>query len=109
MQPTVSICGVVAVLTSVCLATGQDNDEAKKDLDKIQGSWRVVSSQVADEKALPDEVMKRKVTVKGNLLIYEYGNEQKEKREGTINVNAKTKAFDWTLALPGEPTMLAIY
>jgi len=31
--------------------TVQENGDAKKDLDRMQGSWRVVSSQVADEKA----------------------------------------------------------
>ncbi len=88
----------------------KDKEEARTDLDKLQGTWRVVSSQVGDEKALEDEFKKRKVTVKGSTLIYEYGNEQKEKREGTIKVDAKTKAFDWTWISPEPgPTMLAIY
>ena len=85
-------------------------DAAKQDIDLLQGRWRVVSSQVGDEIALQDEFKKRKVTVKGNLLIYEYGNEQKEKKEGTIKLDPKTKSFDWTLTYPeAVGTMLAIY
>jgi len=85
-------------------------DAAKQDIDQLQGHWRVASSQVGDEIALQDEFKKRKVTVKGNLLIYEHGNEQKEKKEGTIKLDPKTKAFDWTLTYPeAAGTMLAIY
>jgi uncharacterized protein (TIGR03067 family) len=91
-------------------AFGPDTDETKKELTKLQGVWRVVSSQVGDEKAPPDEVKRRKVTIKGNVLNYEYGNEQNDKREGTIKVDPKTKAFDWTWVSPEPaPTMLGIY
>jgi len=88
----------------------QGQNSVEKDMEKLQGSWRVVSSQVGDEKAAEDEVKKRKVTVKGDLLIYEYGNEQKEKREGAIRLDPKTKAFDWTWTVPQNgTTMLGIY
>jgi uncharacterized protein (TIGR03067 family) len=79
-------------------------------LQKLQGSWGVVSSQVGEEKAPGDEVKRRKVTITGNKLIYDYGNEQKEKQEGTIKLDPKTKAFDWTWTFPENgATMLGIY
>ena len=57
-------CAIVfASLTMVCVATGQGKDEAKTDLDRMQGSWRVVSSQMADVKATENEVKKMKVIV----------------------------------------------
>jgi RNA polymerase sigma factor (sigma-70 family) len=88
----------------------RDHDAAKSDLEKLQGSWRVVSSQVGEEKVSEDEVARRKVTIKGDKLIYDYGNEQKEKQEGTIKTDPKTKAFDWTWAFPEKgATMLGIY
>jgi uncharacterized protein (TIGR03067 family) len=88
----------------------RDQDAARRDLEKLQGTWRVVSSQVVDEKAAEDEVKKRKVTVKGNILTYEYGNEKKETQEGTITLDPKTKAFDWAWTLPQKgATMLGIY
>jgi uncharacterized protein (TIGR03067 family) len=83
-------------------------DAARHDIDRLQGTWRIVSSQVADEKAAADEVARRKVTVKGDRLIYEHGNEQNEKKVGTIKLDPKTKAMDWILTSHGA-TMLAIY
>jgi len=108
MKPLTSVCGVFAALTIVCMAAGQDKDEAKQDLDNMQGGWRIVSWQMAEEKATGDEVKKMKVTVNGDMLTYEPGNEQKEKRTGTIRLDPKTKAFDWTLT-DLEANMLAIY
>jgi RNA polymerase sigma-70 factor (ECF subfamily) len=89
----------------------QLEDLAKKDVEKLQGTWRVVSSQVGDEKAPEDEVARRKVKVEGDKLIYDYGNERKEKQEGTIKLDPKTKALDWTWTVEGKPvaTMLGIY
>ena len=108
MKLPMSVCGIVAALTIVCGAVGEDKDAGAKDLDKLQGTWRIVSSQVADEKAAEDEVARRRVTVKGDLLIYEYGNEQKEQRAGTIRLDPKTKSFDWVFTELGA-TMLGIY
>jgi uncharacterized protein (TIGR03067 family) len=102
------MCGVAAALTIVSVAAGQDKDEAQKDIEKLQGHWRVVSSQVADEKALEEEFKKRRITFAGDKLTYEHGNEQKEQMEGTIKLDPKTKAFDWNLTAL-ETTMLAIY
>lgn len=103
-------CGVVAVLATVGMAPGQDKDEASQDLDEMQGSWHVVVSQVADEKAAVDEIARQKVTVKGDLLIYEHDNEQQESKQGRIKLDPKTKALDWTLTFPeAGATMLAIY
>jgi len=109
MKMLTNVGSVLIALTVVCMAMGQDKDEAKKDLDNLQGSWRVVSSQMAEVKATEDEVKKMKVTVKGDTLIYETGIARKKgEGEGTIKVDPKTKAFDWTLTDLGS-NMLAIY
>ncbi|MFL5241246.1 MAG: TIGR03067 domain-containing protein [Gemmataceae bacterium] len=78
-------------------------------LQELQGTWRIVSSQVGDEKASEDEVRRRKVTVKDNVFTYDFGNERKEKRQGTIKLDTKTKPLDWTVTLPEAATALAIY
>jgi hypothetical protein len=44
MKLLTSVCGVVAALTIVCMAAGQDKDEAKKDLDNT-GLWRAVPQE----------------------------------------------------------------
>ena len=111
MKDAASLCSLFAALTFMSPAMGQvqDNDVSTKELQKLQGTWRVVSSQVGDEKAAEDEVMKKIITVKGDKLIYEYGNDRKEKREGTIRIDPKTKAFDWIIDIEGGGTMQAIY
>jgi uncharacterized protein (TIGR03067 family) len=110
MTPLPGACGILGALTLVCLAAGQDTDEAKKELGKMQGTWQVVSSQVGDEKASAAEVKKRKVTVKGNVLAYDPGSGPRDRREGTIRLDPKAKTLDWTLTAPEVgPTMLALY
>lgn len=87
-----------------------EEDELQSDLKQMQGTWRVVHSQDGDEIAAADEVARRRVTISGNKLLYEYGNPQKESREGTIKLDPETKHFDWMWEIPPEAaTMLAIY
>jgi len=109
MKSMIGVCGVVTALTVLGFASGQDTDETKKELERLQGTWRVVSSQVGDEKASEDEIKKRKITVKGNTLIYQPSSGPKDKREGTIKLDPRTKAFDLNVTFPEAGTMLAIY
>jgi uncharacterized protein (TIGR03067 family) len=88
---------------------GANAAQAKKDIEALQGTWRVISSQVGDEKASADEVAKRKVTVKGNVLTYDYGNGKDRPREGTLKLDPKTKSLDWIVTFPESGRMLAIY
>jgi uncharacterized protein (TIGR03067 family) len=48
--------------------------------------------------------------VTGDKLVYDYGNDSKERMEGTVRLDAGAKALDWTLTapMPGT-TMLALY
>src|SRR5436190_4518413 len=80
----------------------------RSDLERMQGVWRVVVSLVGDELAEPDEMARRRVRITGDKLVYEYGNERQEKREGTIKLDPATQAFDWTVPL-GNVTALATY
>jgi len=112
MKRLSSVCGVLASLIFVCLAAGrdQDQDAARKELDRMQGTWRVVSSQVGDEKAADEEVKKRNVTIKANKLTYDYGNGKDRPLEGTIKLDPKAKYLDWTVTAPeAGRTALAIY
>ena len=77
MRRLVSVFSIVGILSIAWAAAGQDKDADSKNLDKLQGKWRLVSSQVADEKAAEDEVARRRVTVTGDLLIYEYATNKR--------------------------------
>jgi uncharacterized protein (TIGR03067 family) len=110
MRSLTGMCAGLVALTLVCFAAGQEADGAKKELKKLQGTWRVISSQVGDEKAAADEVKRRKITIKGDVLTYDYGNERKEKQDGTIRLDPRTGAFDWVWTSPKTgATMLGIY
>ncbi len=74
----------------------------------MQGTWRVKVSQVGDEQADPAEMARRRVIIKDDKLIYEFGNPQHEKREGTIKLDPATHAFDLFVPLENS-TVLAIY
>ena len=86
----------------------QGTNEAKSDLDRVQGTWRVVSSQVGDEKAAEDEIKRRKITVKGNVMTYDYGTGD-PKQVGTIKLDPKTKYLDWKITSPEAGITLALY
>jgi len=110
MKRLSSLGGVLAALVLVCLAAGQDPDKdaVRKELDKVQGTWRIVSSQVGHEKPKTEEVKSFKITVKGNVMTYDYGTGDR-KRVGTLKLDPKTKYLDWTVTSPEVGTMLAIY
>ena len=112
MKLLTSRYAVIAPLAFVCMGAGQEKNKTNRDLARLQGTWRVVSSQVRDYKVPEQEVAKRKLTVTGNFLIYDYGNEWQEKQKGTIRLDPKTKELDWTWAWTWPEygaTVLGIY
>jgi uncharacterized protein (TIGR03067 family) len=112
-KPSQFFCGLVilyvfslsAGLAGPIKALGK-TAPGQTDLEKMQGSWRFVSSQVADEKSDEEEVKRRVIIIEKDKLIYEYGNPQKEKREYKLNIDPKTQAMDWTF---DGATMQGIY
>jgi uncharacterized protein (TIGR03067 family) len=96
MKVLASVYGVVAALTIVCGAVGQEPGKTDdKDMESLQGTWRAVKvpgSPGSDERA-------KNITfvVKGNKMTMKDANpDQKSEKEGTITLDPKTKAFDWT-------------
>ena len=96
MKPLASVCGVVAALTIVCVTAGQEEGKFdNKDMESLQGTWRAVKgpgSPGSDERA-------KNITfvVKGSKMTMTDANpDQKSTKEGTVTVDPKTKAFDWT-------------
>jgi uncharacterized protein (TIGR03067 family) len=98
MKVLLSVCGVLAVLTIVCMAAGQDTspeNTAQQDMEGLQGTWRGVKgpgSPGSDERA-------KNITfvVKFDKMTMTDANpDQKSTKEGTLKLDPKTKAFDWT-------------
>jgi uncharacterized protein (TIGR03067 family) len=93
------------------IAADSPRGDAKKDLDRIQGSW-VAASGESKGNAIPDEQVKgTKFVLKGDKYSYTVGDTYQE--EGTLKVDPtkKPKTIDVTIAEGDDKgeTQLGIY
>jgi uncharacterized protein (TIGR03067 family) len=80
------LCALLVVFAAVgwTLTAAEPSDEARKDLEKLQGTWLRVSGET-DGKAVPEATLKeQKLTIKGDKYTLVTG---KETREGTIKLD----------------------
>ena len=83
--------------------------KVQQDIDHLQGTWLVVSSQTGDEKEPLESLKKQRVIIKGDHLTLALGNERNEKRAGTIKIDPQKKSLDWVIPRAGDAPMKAIY
>jgi len=83
--------------------------KVQQEIDHLQGTWLVVSSQTGDEKEPLESLKKQRVIIKGDHLTLAFGNERNEKREGTIKIDPQKKSLDWVIPKAGDAAMKAIY
>jgi len=108
MKLLTSLCGVIVTLTIVCLAAGQDKDDTQKDLEKAQGTWKVVKSALLDEGPRKYFEEQGKVVIKGKTVTF-LVEDPKAKPvkfvEFTVKVDSSTSpaTFDLTLDYIIEP------
>ena len=60
-----------ALRTSTAYWLAEDDEEAKKALAQLQGTWLVASSQIGDEKEPAASTTKKRVVVKGDKFTLE--------------------------------------
>jgi len=94
----------------VSLAADNPQDPAsKKDLDGLQGSWKLVSS-MRDGKALPkDKVKKTTIVIKDDTFVFPDSAEYATSKEGTIKLDATTKPKQMDATSTDKEVMLGIY
>jgi hypothetical protein len=91
---------------------GQDN-EAKKELERFQGTWDLVGREFDGKAAAEDDVkvMEGKLVIKGDQVTYT--SRGSEPREVTFKIDptAKPRAIEWTVTKgPAKgDKVLAIY
>jgi uncharacterized protein (TIGR03067 family) len=88
----------LVLVLAVCLLLGADKKEdVKKDQDKLQGTWTVVSAEL-DGNKLPQDQAKGELVFKGDKYSYSAGGET---GEGTykIDPSKKPKTMD---AVPAD-------
>lgn len=96
------------------LSVGADapkGDAAKADLDKLQGTWSLVSAERDGKKAAEDEVKKTRITFKGDQFLFPDESGVATSKKGTIKIDParKPKAMDATDDGPDGKTSLGIY
>jgi uncharacterized protein (TIGR03067 family) len=103
----------LAALTAAAVATAKDDDQTKKDLKPLVGTWEHVS-QVQDGKETEKDQLKGvtvTVTAEGK---WELKKDDTLILEGTVKLDPskKPKAADWTITTEGDlkgKTALGIY
>jgi uncharacterized protein (TIGR03067 family) len=103
---------LLLILTvGLLLAADANDDDAKKDLEKFQGNWTLISAERDGKKTPQEEAKKLKLTIQGNKFVL-----QKDSvviSEGTFSLDPakKPKEIDETITVgPNKgKVFLAIY
>jgi uncharacterized protein (TIGR03067 family) len=83
------------------VAPSADPATQTNDMEGLQGTWRIASSQHTDETFLFEEDPRGlKVVAKGDTLTY-YSRDERGRYEGRFHLDPVTQAFDWTPAYSG--------
>jgi len=99
------------IIASISVSLAADNPQdpaSKKDLNGLQGTWKLVSA-MKDGEALPEDKVKNTSTViKDDTFVFPESAEYATSKEGTIKLDAtkKPKQMD---AFDREKVMLGIY
>jgi len=99
------------IIASISVSLAADNPQdpaSKKDLNGLQGTWKLVSA-MKDGEALPeDKVKNTSIVIKDDTFVFPESAEYATSKEGTIKLDAtkKPKQMDATST---EKNMLGIY
>src|SRR5262245_28630662 len=91
----------LALLAACAMAFAADDDQTKKDLKALQGTW-TYSKHVANGKEAPEDSIKdMTLTIKDNKWTVKRDGEVL--LEGTVKLDAskKPKTADWTITTEG--------
>ena len=101
---------LIIAAIGVSLAANNTQDLAfKKDLDGLQGSWKLVSA-MRDGQALPkDKVKKTTIVIKDDTFLFPDSAEYATSKEGTIKLDATAKPKQMDATSTEKEVMLGIY
>ncbi len=102
---------LLTVTTGLLITTDANDDAAKKDLEKFQGNWTLISAEQNGEKTPQGEVKKLKLTIQANKFVL-----QKDSvviSEGTFSLDPAKKPKEINETVTTGPNkgkvFLAIY
>ena len=100
------------MIAALGLLLGADNPQdpaSKKDLEGLQGTWKLVSA-TEDGKALPeDKVKKTTIVFKDDTFLFPELAEHATSRAGTIKLDATKKPKEMDAISTKKEVMLGIY
>jgi uncharacterized protein (TIGR03067 family) len=101
---------VVAALALVPFAAGGD-DDAKKDIERFQGTWRVESAELGGEKLPLDMLKDFRLIIEGTKFTEKFSPDQISHGTFKVDVSKKPKTVDVTFTDgPNKgKTLLGIY
>ena len=101
---------LIVAAIGVSLATDNSLDPAsKKDLDGLQGTWKLVSA-MRDGEALPkDKVKQTTIVIKDDTFLFPDLAEYATSKEGTIKLDARKKPKQMDATSTEKQVMLGIY
>jgi uncharacterized protein (TIGR03067 family) len=102
----------LAPLAVLLLLAADDKKDAKKDQEKLQGTWDVVSLEVAGNTVPKDKLENFRSTIKDDVMSHKGAEEGKtEEVTFVLDPSQKPKAIDMTLKKGGQAgqVILGIY
>src|SRR5262245_41243290 len=94
---------IVIAAVALCLAADAPKDDAKKDQEKLQGEWTLVSGE-RDGETLPEDLVKSlKRTVTGDKVAVSRDGQDLSKGTFTLDPSKKPKTIDVKLEGSDQP------
>jgi len=100
------------IIASISVSLAADNPQdpaSKKDLNELQGTWKLVSA-MKDGEALPeDKVKNTSIVIKDDTFVFPESAEYATSKEGTIKLDATKKPKQMDATSTEKKVMLGIY
>ncbi len=95
----------VAVVLAVCFTESSGADDAKKELDRLQGDWEIVRAEAGGKEIPIEQVRDKEYTLKGDELI----PSKSPKDPGKLDLKPEKKPAWLDLTDRDKKTMPGIY
>ncbi len=100
----------LAILTTIVIATAASAQDADKEMEKLNGTWVVVSAESGGTKIPPAEVKEIQLSFKDGTFSAKGGNDESK---GTLKIDPTKKPMTLDIVFETGPmkgkTQLAIY
>ena len=89
--------GLIASVLGVLIAADAGDDAAKKDLEKFQGNWQLISAERDGKKTPQEDAKKITLSIQGDKFVLRKNSVVISEGTMTLDPNKKPKAIDETI------------